>query len=84
MYVPASHLTHTTPRLRVRIKFQKFAFVNGANAQLALDGGNEGRTLKEGARERFHGAVQFEVVVLPVPCGDERLRRIPFPPIAGI
>jgi hypothetical protein len=27
---------------------------------LALDGGNEGRTLKEGARERFDGAVQFE------------------------
>jgi hypothetical protein len=42
------------------IEFQKFAFVNGANAQLALDGGNEGRTLKEGARERFDGAVQFE------------------------
>ncbi len=38
------------------IKLNEFALVNGADAQLALNGGDERRALKQGSGQRFDGS----------------------------
>mmetsp|Transcript_16843 Transcript_16843/g.39923 ORF Transcript_16843/g.39923 Transcript_16843/m.39923 type:complete len:219 (-) Transcript_16843:483-1139(-) len=45
------------------IVLDEFRFVNGADAKLALHGRDEGRTLEEGAGQRFDGPVQLAHVL---------------------
>jgi hypothetical protein len=45
--------------LTVVVEFEQLAFVDGPDTQLALDGGNEGRTLEEGTGEGLEGASEL-------------------------
>jgi hypothetical protein len=40
------------------IKFDQLGFVDGSNSQLSFDGGNQGRSLKEGTSQGFQATAK--------------------------